>query len=295
MNRVNPFTEVYQQMDYDDLQSPYPHTVDIELTNKCNFQCCFCCRQLMTRRRGSMNDATFHRILDEITPNRIPVRFIRWGEPFLHPRILEYAQLVKHQGIPLHITTNGSLLDDGKMQALIDMRLDSLIFSMQGTGREEYTKQRIGGSYDQLARTIKRMVNLRGEQEKPFITVTTTVEKGASKKEVEWFREYWGHVVDAVRVGRTVLTWFDDKILSDLDHPVCYEPFRQLSFNWDGDVTACCGDYNGLLVVGNIHQNSLSELWSNNKRLDAIRTLISSGCYSYLTLCSKCDFGSITE
>jgi len=247
----------------------------------------------MTRMQGSMNDGTFHRILNEITEPRIPVRFIRWGEPFLHPKILEYSRLVKERGLPLHITTNGQLLDEGMMQALVDMELDSIIFSMQGYDREGYKRNRVGGDYDVLFRNIRKLVRLRGCREKPFIMVTTTVDNPNSK-DTEYFMSYWNRIVDKVRVGRTVLSWFDDKILSNLDHPVCYEPFRQLSFNWNGDVTACCGDYDGLLVVGNIHQSSLLELW-NSKLLEAIRTIVSCGCYNYLTLCGKCDFGSITE
>ena len=293
MKRVNPFHDVYQKMDYDDLHAKYPHTVDVELTNHCNLRCSFCCRRIMTRMQGSMNDGTFHRILNEITEPRIPVRFIRWGEPLLHPKILEYSRLVKERGLPLHITTNGQLLDEGMMQALVDMELDSIIFSMQGYDREGYKRNRVGGDYDVLSRNIRKLVRLRGCREKPFIMVTTTVDNPNSK-DTEYFMSYWNRIVDKVRVGRTVLSWFDDKILSNLDHPVCYEPFRQLSFNWNGDVTACCGDYDGLLVVGNIHQSSLLELW-NSKLLEAIRTIVSCGCYNYLTLCGKCDFGSITE
>ena len=293
MKRVNPFHDVYQKMDYDDLQSEYPHTVDVELTNHCNLRCTFCCRRIMTRKQGHMNDRTFHRILDEISGPKIPVRFIRWGEPFLHPKILEYSQMVKDRGIPLHITTNGQLLTVEKMQALIDMGLDSIIFSMQGFDREGYKKNRVGGDYDVFAQAVKKMVHLRGSREKPYIMVTTTVDQ-VNEKDSEYFRSYWGGLVDQVRVGRTVLSWFKDTVISNGDHPVCYEPFRQLSFNWDGDVTACCGDYEGLLVIGNIHRSGLLELW-NGVLLGAIRTILSNGCYNYLTLCSKCDFGSIVE
>jgi len=292
--RSNVFTEVYRKMDYDaDMPSKFMHTIDVELTNTCNFRCTFCCRKIMKRKQGFISDENFQLVLIEISEHRIPTRFIRWGEPFLHPKILDYIKMVKDTGAPLHITTNGTMLTEDVCRSLIDLELDSLIFSMQGTSDKEYNATRLNGSYDALADKIRMFSEMRGNKEKPFLTVTTTLEKGQGKDR-ERFIGYWKQYVDHVRVKKTVLTWFDNTILSNENHPVCYEPFRQLSVNWNGDVTACCGDYDGLLVIGNIHDNSLMELW-NNDVIVGIRNVFSKGYYNYFTLCSKCDFGSITE
>jgi len=293
MRRDNVFTDIYHEMDHDDLHSKHPHMIDVELTNHCNLSCTMCSRQLMKRPQGFMTDETFNKIVNESWKHHIPLRFIRWGEPFLHPKILEYAEKVKAGGIPLHITTNGLLLTPKMMRRLIDMELDSIIFSMQGSNKEEYNQTRVNGDYDTLAANIKLFHRLRGAKQKPYIALTTTLseDQGVDKDK---FMKYWSLYVDKIKIGTTIYSFLYDNIIND-NHPPCYEPFRQLSINWNGDVTACCGDYDGLLIVGNIHKHSLDEIWNSSPVLSGIRSIFSSGCYHYLTLCSRCDFGSIKE
>jgi MoaA/NifB/PqqE/SkfB family radical SAM enzyme len=292
MKRTNVFDDIYKQMDNDNLHNDKPYMMDVELTNHCNLRCNMCSRQLMRREQGYMTDETFYRVLDGAYKHQIPLRFIRWGEPFLHPRILEYAKAVKTCGLPLHITTNGLLLKQKTMQALIDMRLDSIIFSMQGTNKDEYNHTRIGGDYDALSKNIKLFHRLRGANEKPYITLTTTINETQGVDQ-EKFLHYWHLYTDHVKIGRTINSFLSNTIILNKDHPVCFEPFRQLSVNWDGDVTACCGDYDNLLVVGNINTQGLMEIWNHSPVLSGIRSIFSAGCYSHLSLCGRCGFGSI--
>ena len=292
MKRNNPFHDIYHTMNYDNLHNPIPHMMDIELTNHCNLRCNMCNRQIMTRPQGYMTDDTFYQILDEAWKHHIPLRFIRWGEPFLHEKILEYAKDIKDWSIPLHITTNGMLLKEKTIHTLLDIKLDSLIFSMQGLTKEDYNNTRIGADYDTLANTIKLFHRLRGTQEKPYLTLTTTIDDWQTMDK-DKFINYWKLYVDQVKIGRTNRSYLQNTIILNEAHPACYEPFRQLSVNWNGDVTACCGDFDGLLVIGNIHDHTLDELWNHNPVLDGIRSICGVGKYNYLTLCSKCDYGSL--
>ncbi|OGL39385.1 MAG: hypothetical protein A2042_10010 [Candidatus Schekmanbacteria bacterium GWA2_38_11] len=50
----------------------------------------------------------------------------------------------------------------------------------------------------------------------------------------------------------------------------CFAPFKSLAILWNGDCTFCCQDFDGELVVGNIRENSLEEIWYGEK-LNKIR------------------------
>jgi radical SAM protein with 4Fe4S-binding SPASM domain len=72
------------------------------------------------------------------------------------------------------------------------------------------------------------------------------------------------------------------------EYTPCSEVYQKLSVNWDGKVTCCCGDYDDFLIVGNISDDTLFNLWNNSKELKAFRELLDNMLHRSLTLCSTC-------
>jgi len=290
MKRGNPFDEIYSAMNSDkNLPQRLPYIIDIELTNKCNLSCNFCSRQLMKRKQGFMDDSTFRRILSQIEEVKIPIRFIRWGEPFLHPKIITYANNLTKRGIPLHITTNGLLLNGEICDKIVSCGIDSITFSMQGLTKIDYQRERNNEKYNLLRKNIKMLCKIRNKSENPFISVSTTYTPTLDSDGIDFvyekkFKDYWKKYVDNVEVGITNYARLKDFKGS---HIICKEPWQKLSIDWDGNVSACCGDYDRLLNIGNINDESLYDLWTSDI-LKSYRNLISKEKHQSLTLCSKC-------
>lgn len=47
-------------------------------------------------------------------------------------------------------------------------------------------------------------------------------------------------------------------------HSMCPEAFDKLSINWNGDVTLCCSDYDNFMIVGNILDLDIKEIFNSN-------------------------------
>ncbi|MGH9319889.1 MAG: SPASM domain-containing protein, partial [Vicinamibacteria bacterium] len=45
----------------------------------------------------------------------------------------------------------------------------------------------------------------------------------------------------------------------------CPAPNEQFVILWDGTVTVCCTDYEGTLAMGNVHRQSIEEIWTGPK------------------------------
>jgi len=45
----------------------------------------------------------------------------------------------------------------------------------------------------------------------------------------------------------------------------CPAPNEQFVILWDGTVTVCCTDYEGTLAMGNVHEQSMEEIWTGPK------------------------------
>ncbi len=281
-SRKNIFHDIYKKANSDKcLPPPFPYFIDVELTNKCNLSCNFCSRQFMQREQGFMDKETFSLIINDISDKKTPIRFIRWGEPFLHPDIIHYARAIVEKGIPLHITTNGLLLNKEICEQLVEIGVDSIIFSMQGLTKTDYEKERNNNKYFELLENIRLLRKIRGKKEKPYITISVT---SNTMDGIEEFKEFWNPFVDDIQIGVTNYSRING---SKEKHIICKEPWQKLSIDWDGEVSACCGDFDRLMNIGDIHTSSLHDLW-NNEILEAYRTLIKQGKHDSLTLCSKC-------
>ena len=67
----------------------------------------------------------------------------------------------------------------------------------------------------------------------------------------------------------------------------CSEAFNKLSVNWDGTVSACCTDYDNLMLVGNLKDNTLQEIW-NGSKMKGYQRIIAEDKHWSLPLCSEC-------
>ena len=298
----NPFNNIYQDEGFKTVLThklaPFPYMVDIELTNHCNFSCLFCGQQTMKRPKGFMSRETFEKVVDECAEHNTPIRLIRWGEPLLHPEVIEFCRYIKEKGLPLHITTNGSLLTEDKMKAFIDMGLDSIIFSFQGVNKEGYEEMR-GEHYDQLVENIHKFVDMKGDR-KPYIHITSTMTTEAPM-EIKRFKDKWD-IVDEVTTGKTNLSRINpaqiralDKLKKlvclndtvDRNYRPCTEVLQKLSVDWDGKVSACCADWDNFMTVGHIDE-TLEYIWHNSKDLKIYRKLLKEMKHNSLTMCSVC-------
>ena len=189
----------------------------------------------------------------------------------------------KSEGVLVHFNTNGLLLTEEMIKEIINLKIDSIKYSFQGIDVITYSEMRSGGSYTQLINAIKTMHKMRGDREKPYISVSTSTTY-ETKGEIFRFREEISKWCDEVNVGKTLLEHVDVMCMGlteerqqiyeqfikekswNMSRPVaCAEIWDKLSINWDGNVSACCADYDNMMIVGNILENYLQELFCGEK------------------------------
>lgn len=319
--RTNKFIEIYKQCNngtnnkekFDNLYNleeelQCPTYIDIELTNYCNLKCRMCPTGTgaMERVRGFMSNEVIDKVCENLKKYPIDgVRLIRWGEPTLHKEFIEILKKLKTTGKRIHFNTNGSLLTYEQLKEIVDLEIDSVKFSFQGVDEATYGEMRYGGEFKQLIETIKNLHFIRGDKKKPYIQISTTVTY-ETEEQIKSFTDFIENYCDYYNVGRTKLSHLDinkmkisetekEKILELREKEtlnkrhlkICPEVYDKLSVNWNGDVTACCADYDNKMIVGNIFDNDLHEIFTNEK-IKEIRKIISNDEYDKLPICSQC-------
>lgn len=185
------------------------------------------------------------------------------------------------------------------------MQLDSIKFSFQGADEGTYNEMREGGDYHHLLGVIKKMAEMRGDSPLPYIQISTTL-TGETADQINSFKHDIENYCDYYNVGYTKLNHLNvdnmniddeekEKIkylqehekINHVYNPVCVEAFDKLSVNWNGDVTLCCGDYDNFLIVGNILDADLKQIFTG-RAANQYREIIAKGQYGKIKCCSTC-------
>jgi len=139
--------------------------VYVEPTAACNLTCRTCVRNSWDEPLGTMAMATYQRLIEGLrtVQSLRSVAFWGFGEPLLHPQIVEMVALAKGLGAKTELITNGLLLDSRIAEGLVEAGLDTLVVSVDGASPEAYSDTRLGADLCQVQRNLS---NLRAARHK---------------------------------------------------------------------------------------------------------------------------------
>lgn len=278
-----------------------PFLFSIETTSVCNLKCVMCPYKDMTRPHEMMDVDLFRKIIDEVYPYQGFIWLHNLGEPLAHPRFAELIRYVKSKGLPCGISTNATLLDERRSEELLASGLDKIILCMDGVTVETFEHLRAGASFEKVTDNIEGFLRRkrRTGKARPQSIVQLIFMK-ETEDQVEEFRRRWTLLADRVYV-KPFSTWAEqvDRITdlsesrhrydpqhstSEVRHP-CGYLWRNLVVTANGDVIPCCVDYDARMVMGNVGEHTLEEIW-HGERFRAVRADHLAG--RYLETCETC-------
>jgi MoaA/NifB/PqqE/SkfB family radical SAM enzyme len=133
----------------------------IELTTRCPLRCRMCIREgLPGWKSHDMPMAEFRKLVPcfEVVQN---VVLEGWGEPLLHPHLLEAVRLVKQQGARAGFVTSGKGLSQDYSKELIDAGVDFLGFSLAGATAATHNAIRVNSDFQELLKSIRQLVKIK--------------------------------------------------------------------------------------------------------------------------------------
>jgi len=286
------YRKKWQEYPKKKIVADFPLHLDVESTNACNLRCIMCDRNWMKEKIGNIDWNLFTKVIDEAAKYHLPsVKFNYRGEPLLHPDIAKMVKYVKEKGIlEVQFNTNGLLLDEKKAEELIDAGLDRIIFSFDGATKETYEKIRRGSNYETVVANIKNLVKLRNKKglKRPLVRIQM-VRMAENKNEVEDFIRMWLPIANRLAVN-------NERNLSrakkKLEHFPCSQIWQRLMICWDGEVRMCCGDWYGEVVLGNVKETSVYDIWHGEK-LNQIRKLHIERNFDKIPICARCKINTL--
>jgi len=149
-----------------------PETVNIYPTTRCNLKCNMCFAKLY-RSKTELGINEWMDIIDRIQPFH-PRIHISGGEPFVYPYIIDLIGHIKRKGFFLHITTNGTFLNQHADQ-IIDLGINRIDISIDGT-QEVHDKVRgVPGTFKNIAAGLELLRTKKGKSRTPAIRINSII------------------------------------------------------------------------------------------------------------------------
>ena len=149
--------------------------LQIEPTTRCNYTCGFCAGRNMEQR--DLAPADLERLLDGVEGLQ-HVELQGEGEPLMHPRFFNMIAAIHHRfpGVGVSLITNGSLVTDENIAALLEHRVARIFVSMESADNERFQAIR-GGTFGRVKRGIRRFLDERADRglSQPTLGIAVTV------------------------------------------------------------------------------------------------------------------------
>jgi MoaA/NifB/PqqE/SkfB family radical SAM enzyme len=163
---VAPLAAVY---DHDQEIIDLPTSLELELSNLCNFECVMCTGELSSKIRRNREhlppldvpyDDSFVDQVAELIPTLGRVRF-SGGEPLLHPILYKICDRIidLRPDLRIDISTNGSTLN-AKVRSLLERATVQINISFESLRSERYESIRVGSDHQLLLENIERFREL---------------------------------------------------------------------------------------------------------------------------------------
>ncbi|THB71159.1 MAG: radical SAM protein [Desulfovibrio sp.] len=274
----------------------FPRAVQIQTTSRCNAKCLFCgYNETRDLPQGDMDDDLFTKIADECGRHFVGrVSPYLMNEPLVDkklPQRIAYLNKVRKPGTKTKINTNGALLTEDVSEALIDAKLRHLWISVQGIRAETY-KQSMGLDLAKTLANIDTFLDIRARKKAALPKLTITMLHTAlTDAEMDEAHAYW-----AERDVRFKVHHMDNRAGKDLSGLAVRKPklrrncslfLKQAYILYNGDMVICCHDWRRTIVLGNVGESSIKEIWNSSHFKDLIHEY-QAGDYSNLALCRTC-------
>ena len=252
-------------------RGPYmesPHTVILETVARCNAHCVFCPYDDLARKGTAMSDAMIDRLVGELAllPRDVPFYLAPYGvnEPMLDTRLFQMLSAVNRRAPNATITlvTNGTALTAANISKLTRLQHLVLNISLHEYRKPEYEKI-TALSFDKVTSNLDALHQRCAAGEVQFPVSVSRAGDGTVHDFLfcDWLRERYplfavGLAEQADWIGQV------DVNVPAVPKVGCTHWF-ELVVRADGTVPLCCADGKGEYLIGDVHKQSLLDIYNS--------------------------------
>lgn len=290
-----------------------PRGIHVVLLNKCNLKCVMCPYHSPKYTaahtsdyfdsKKSMTFETFRKIADYASENNVALQFGQIEEPLVHREVFKFIEYAKDKGIRhIHMTTNGTLLNEERAKALAESGIDSVMFSVDAASPEVYKSIR-GSDLGKLENNIDRFLRYKPKNLK--VSLSFILQDQAKMEREQFLKKWKSRGIDQITFyvlsefdlesGETIRAANSEHYSKGERYP-CASPWIQSVIFPEGEVSLCCKTmtdvgWRGVVSVGNINNQSFEDIWVG-ELYNKVRHELLENDFKEFPVCKKCEIWS---
>lgn len=268
-----------------------PTLLQLETSTACDAKCVFCPHKDLKRRGGMMSELLFRKIIAEAADVGIgEILLFLNGEPLLFPKLLGWLELLRERELKTTIFTNAASLTREKGRQLLKYAdvIRGIAFSLGGVDERSY-QEVMGLDFNTVRENVLCFLDINDdripvEAHIPLMSLT--------KPFMDIWVAMWGNLMTA---APTAMFNFAGSVTDEIEHREDPAHRRQacprlhhMTVLWDGCVCLCCMDAEGQIILGDMNNQSIMEVFEGEKAL-YYRTVHAVGEFDELPLCKDCN------
>lgn len=280
----------------------------VDPASHCNLRCPFCPtghRDLISqtgRYQGPMSLELFKKIIGDLKdfPDKLRVlRLYKEGEPLMNRNFAEMVSYARQSGRveKIDTTTNGVLLTPRNSERVIAAGIDQINISVNGLSTEQFMNSvKTKVNFSRYVENIEYLYSIKGT----CTIYIKAIQENLSDDDRKRFLDIFGNISDRIFFEHLFPNWpgFDDDSIPKngtvglyggpvIEQSVCPYIFYSSTVNSDGTVSLCIQDWARNLVVGDLNQQSLADVWSGSQ-ITQHRMKHLDGCRKENATCRDC-------
>lgn len=294
-----------------------PAQVQLDITNECNLKCFYCYNSTSQLKEREMTDDELRKVSKKIAEQLNPVSVLfSGGEPFKRPAILlELLRFFKEKGIEARINTNGTLITEDLVKALMDADVDKVSINIESMDPSAHDRIRgIAGSYKAAMEALGLFKKYRMNSKVSISIVVSKMNLHDIEKVAEFVKENGFmslHLLDMIPLSNTSMQhmlskedwlYFEEifkKINrigigiepnhallflkgfeSSLPMPFCMAGRLKMVISVNGSIVPCNYFREKEFVAGNALKDDLMDVWKNSEMMIKFRNFYPHECRS---------------
>lgn len=269
----------------------------VEITDVCNLSCPFC--PGTSRAPAFMTEQGFARVLSTLS-GRVRCLYLHvMGEPLLHALLGRFLDMAWEAGLPVNLTTNGTMLGETGEMLLAKPALRQVNVSLHSHAADGDAGNYLEGvlAFVRKAQPAGKLIALRmwNMQEEADAVTERVLERiareyGLDRRALDERRDSRGaRLAEGVYLNRSEAFEWPDIRGSDMGGKgYCRGLKDQIGILCDGTAVPCCLDSQGNIALGNIFHQSLEEILAS-PRAEAVAEGFSRR-QAVEELCRKCGY-----
>jgi hypothetical protein len=287
------------------LTATFPSQVIIDVTELCNLACTHCPHPTFKKTKHyagrTLDPALNRKAIGEVAEAGAgivkQVRYTSEGEPLLHTGVFDMLDdAVSRSGTFVSITTNGTLLTDGRIERLLATGVHMVDVSIDAFSAQTYASIRVHGDLAVTRANTERLIARARSAGSTTKIIVSYIEQPANAHETDAFECFWRDAgADSVAVRRlhsasgaiiAVADVMRRRVAAAARRP-CVYPWERIILTPRGTLAFCPADWTHGSTLFDYRTTTIAAAW-RGQRYAALRAAHLANDFTNHQFCGQC-------